>query len=82
MYSGANVKNVYGYQNDTILHGVCTWKKDTPLLLHIIETLLKKGVDINSKNKIGETPLHVAVSYNNITAAQYLVDNKYTKIQF
>ena len=38
-----------------------------------IELLINAGVDVNAKNSLGETPLHVAVEWSSIEAAQLLL---------
>lgn len=42
--------------------------------LNILEMLIKRGFDVNKKNKNGKFPLHVAASYGKRDAFQMLVD--------
>lgn len=52
---GANVK-VLDNEKNTLLHFVYDGE--------LAEIIIDKGVDVNSKNKIGDTPLHVLVRAN------------------
>jgi ankyrin repeat protein len=45
-------------EGDTLLHYVATrWKKGTKV---VIEALVAQGADVNTKNNLGYTPLHIA----------------------
>ena len=41
----------------------------------IVDKLLEKGVDVNAKNIIGFTPLHIAAKRGNFKIAKHLVDS-------
>ena len=55
--------------------------------LETIELLIKKGVDVNSKDKSGYTPLHWAAEYGHKKIVELLtgskvVNNCYGEIEF
>lgn len=41
--------------------------------LHIVRYLVKKGANVNQKNKFGQTPLHIATIYSQFDVADFLV---------
>ena len=43
--------------------------------LEIVKLLLERGADVNSNNVIGVTPLHLAVTFNNVELARLLLEN-------
>ena len=61
-----------------ILHQLITYNKNNPYLLEIILLLLEAGVDVNVVDKLGRTPLDIAMSYKDSHAddvrAQNIVD--------
>ncbi|WP_022854953.1 ankyrin repeat domain-containing protein [Thermodesulfobacterium thermophilum] len=64
-----NIRDKYG---DTLLHYAV--RKNYK---EIIRLLLEKGIDINTPNNIGETPLHQAILYaRDITTISFLIQNK------
>jgi ankyrin repeat protein len=44
--------------------------------LELIELLINKGADVNSKSSGGETPLMKAIAFDNADAAKCLLENK------
>jgi len=42
--------------------------------LHIVRILLENNLDINSRNELGETPLHIAVAKNDIKLIKLLIE--------
>jgi flagellar motor protein MotB len=44
--------------------------------LELVKYFVKEGIDINSKDKFGYTPLHLAARFNHLKIAQFLIDNK------
>ena len=42
--------------------------------LELVKSLVKKGVSIHSKNKKGETPLHIAVYTENLNIVKWLIE--------
>ena len=42
--------------------------------LSIIQVLLEKDIDINSRNELGETPLHIAIAKNDIELIKLLIE--------
>ena len=42
--------------------------------LHIVRILLENNLDINSRNELGETPLHIAVAKNDIKLIELLIE--------
>jgi ankyrin repeat protein len=44
--------------------------------MDIVEYLVGKGADINAKDNGGETPLHFAVSYDNLEIIKYLIKKR------
>ena len=39
--------------------------------------LLRGGVSVNSKDSVGNTPLHVAAEYNAVNVARYLLSSRH-----
>ena len=64
------------YQNNssknTALHGAAAHEKCTPT---IINQLLCMNAHIDAQNTKKMTPLHLAIQYNNITIAQFLIES-------
>lgn len=60
--------NIKNNQNKTALHYVRN--------ITTADFLLKKGLDINAKNKEGNTPLMTALMDNNMEIARFFIDNK------
>ncbi|XP_045483163.1 serine/threonine-protein phosphatase 6 regulatory ankyrin repeat subunit C-like [Harmonia axyridis] len=67
IYKGINVGTINKY-GDNLLH---TLAKHTTDIYYFVEhkhdiakTLLELGVDVNQKNMLGETPLHICVMYD------------------
>ncbi len=68
---GANVQLVAGEFKQTPLHLAAK------VMSHgerVAEMLIKSGADINAKDSLGETPLHVAARCGNLTVLNLLLD--------
>ena len=46
----------------------------------LLEIIFKHCPDINRKDQMGKTPLHHAAKADNLTAAKFLIECKYQKI--
>jgi len=66
---GADVRIADGLCQWTALHWA-SWGKS----IELVELLLDKGADPNSKNENGETPLHKACYWNRIEIAKLLIE--------
>ena len=40
-----------------------------------VKELIKKGANVNAKNRFGGTPLHAAVISNNVEVVKILIEN-------
>jgi hypothetical protein len=56
-----NYNHKFADNGNNLLHHICNNKKD---ITRIASLLLKKGVDINEKNKNGDPPLHLLYRYH------------------
>jgi ankyrin repeat protein len=71
--------NICDHQGNNALHAICfrdhykITPKGVALYCEIIKMLVDKGVYINHRNKMGATPLFVAVSYNDMHAIELLL---------
>ena len=64
-------------QGSTPLHYLARNKDDNPLLVHrVINLLIKKGNSVDIKNRLGETPLHIAASFGRQQYLLYLINCK------
>jgi ankyrin repeat protein len=57
------------FSEDTVLHVAVRFFEND-----VVPELLALGVDINAIGDMKQTPLHVAVSVNNLAMAEYLID--------
>ncbi|WP_338406692.1 ankyrin repeat domain-containing protein [Wolbachia endosymbiont (group A) of Longitarsus flavicornis] len=63
----------------TLLNAVSQNHKNTPLHvaigeIDVINALLDKGAKVNAVNKLGDTPLHIAVKDGNVNLVKALLD--------
>jgi ankyrin repeat protein len=59
-------------KGNSILHYVFSvFRKSVPISAEICNILIRKGIPFNVSNKIGMTPLHIAVRINDLDACQY-----------
>lgn len=57
------------FSGDTVLHVAVRFFEND-----VVPELLALGIDINAIGDMRQTPLHVAVSVNNLAMAEYLID--------
>ncbi len=71
MQRGAEIKAL-DKSNAGVLHYACGWDKPIDMAKFLVE----QGLDVNLKNKEGETALLIAVKNENLAVALYLIDKK------
>ena len=68
---GANVNELHGDFQDITLYNACIYEN-----LDLVKLLLVNKTDINNKNKLGWTPLHMSLSTENrFEIIKFLVNN-------
>ena len=51
---------------DTALHWACLWSSEVPEMVEVVEKLLVAGADPSAVGDVGNTPLHLAATANNV----------------
>jgi ankyrin repeat protein len=54
------------FVGDTALHWACLWSSEEPGMLDVVERLLIAGADPSAVGDVGNTPLHLAATANNL----------------
>ncbi len=67
--NNANVNVKYGRQNQSLLHSAI--QTDS---VKLIELLIEKGINVNVKNRAGQTPLYAAVLRGRVDVVKFLLD--------
>ena len=60
--------NLFG---DTALHWACLWASEVHGMLDVVEKLLIAGADPSAVGDVGNTPLHLAATANNLMVRTY-----------
>jgi hypothetical protein len=68
-------KLIHNTAQDNGLHYIAIAEDPDEQTFLFAEQLIKKGVDINQKNKMGNTPLHDACREGNHSVASFLINN-------
>jgi len=68
---GANIKAV-DLDGDSVLHYACGWNDP----IAVAKFLIAKGLNVNLKNKKGQTTLYVAINNDNLATTLYLLEHK------
>lgn len=56
---------------DTALHWACLWSSEVPGMEDVVERLLIAGADPSAVGDVGNTPLHLAATANNLMVRDY-----------
>ncbi|MCP3924754.1 MAG: DUF1566 domain-containing protein [Desulfobacterales bacterium] len=71
--NGGKVKTKYKKQS--LLH-IASDKKQSYVNKKVLDLLIKKGINVNSKNGAGLTPLHIVASGGSTYIAEFLINKK------
>lgn len=56
---------------DSALHWACLWSSEVPGMVDVAERLLIAGADPSAVGDVGNTPLHLAATANNLMVRSY-----------
>jgi hypothetical protein len=66
---GANPRQWHTFTHDTALHDVCGQGR-----MYMVKELISRGAEVDSRNREGKTPLHVAVQGGWLEVVRFLVE--------
>ena len=68
--SGADIRDKKGKDGETLLHSALN---NTHCAREIIDVLLKNGIDVNVRNSLGNTALHIAARTKKLESVRHLL---------